>query len=221
MPIYKQEQNKEQNICSQKIINGNVKLGEITGYSRHDSLKSDGITTIQQTEIGPVLSISESNGCVVLELSEEVEPPATIKIKNADWKIGKSFFVYKVDGNTAYTTSKFFDCHVLSGGETACKCEGELDPISNYDSEILSENICITPIGDCVSNTNIPKNNILYTECWECFDGELDPCTVECREVTWWEDESLLNDNVSACDGEKIISSGDGPVGSDNIQNRK
>jgi hypothetical protein len=57
----------------------------------------------------------------------------------------------------------------------------------------------------------------VYTDCWECFDGDISPCDVTTTTVTLWTDQAPTGSNVVYADGSKTFQGNNLTPGADNV----
>ena len=200
----------------------NIKIDTVDADDRR-ATKNEYITTITQTAAQDVLTIFDCSGYMGFTLSgaDSLEAGDVFSVSGAYPLVG-SYQIQSIDGTGICTTTPYLDCVSLSGAETWTTCSGSLDPALQGDW-VMSDNACNVP--NAVHRTNNRASSTvqshIYTNCWECFSGTVDPCDNSYTEVTLWEDQIsdklYWKDACAVVEG-NVSEGSSASVGSDNDQ---
>lgn len=201
----------------------NIKLDNVDPDDRR-ATPNQFIHTISQTSPQSVLSVYDCSGYMGFTLSgyDNLSVGDVFCVSGAYPLIG-CYQIESIDGSGICTTTSYMDCVSLSGGETWTTSSGLLDPVAQAEYR-RADDVCRTP--NVISRTNNRATSTVYshvyTSCWECFTGTVDPCDNSGTVITLWDDQ--ISDNIywkEACDEviEGNVSEGShANVGVDNDQ---
>ena len=205
-----------QNVNAQNIQDVDLKPGNLTGYDLHYTEKGAGITTINTIAAGAVIGYSNQGGQLGIELGAPPTAGTYIMITGNGWPVDGSYYVNSVSGNIALTTYPYYSCFAAGGGNAAV-CSGQLYSGNEDSVNIFAENGCRVPTGETKSHASTGNfTSYAYTDCWQCFSGQLNPCDVTVNTFQWWSDDFLTVDRAVTTEGSKVYATANAVPGDNN-----
>jgi len=186
--------------------------GDVTGGN--SVVVSETVNTIDQTAVANVTSVSDTSGYLTFVL---VNPGVDVNdVFQVDGPFTGSYRVGYRSGTTHVTTSPWYSCYSGIAGPYGQYSVSDGDIDSN-DTTVFAPQLgvlCGPGLDDTGPSRFQGYRSHVYTDCWECFSGSIDPCDVTSTEVTLWEDKG--DDHKVAYNNGGCVKTEDGVPGLNN-----
>lgn len=204
-----------------------LKVGNFSQNEDNDAELSPDMGTITLGSTSPILDTPSGLGvfsCISGNLgfdlgSHSLVDGSVFFVNDGSGILSGAYQVLTVSGNTVCTTASYPSCGDASGTNlTWAVPSGTVDPQLAYFMVQDCQNPSVS--NRAYSHKFITYISHLYTDCWDCFTGEYDPCDIDVTEVRLWEDQYTYAPKMYAVDSSKVLegnSSGkSASVGADN-----
>lgn len=156
-----------------------------------------GMTTISKTSPLAISGIESYSGFLAIDTGVAVSEGVTISV-SGEYPVTGTYTVIQVVGSLAVTDALWYTC--MSGTDLSVYwlSNGTADPVNPVSNYQFADCSIPSPSnqGEGVHSSTGAYIARTYANCWECFNGTLDPCDITLENVQLGLDQSLTIANM-------------------------